>query len=252
MRSIKITKVLLVVIVLCLFIPCNFYCKASTSQDIKEQIEETTKTIERYEVEIRDIKQEIFLLKVKLENEKSVLSHSDVDIKKYIEYYSLSIVSNQVKYQELIYQLDKQEEKLEELRTCYSKFMSWPAPDSHYLTSYFGWRIHPIYDYEKYHSGIDIGASYGTNVLAADGGTVIISDYDAGGYGNYVVISHGNELTTLCGHMSTVYVSAGDTVSQGDVIGLVGSTGASTGPHLHFEVAINNECVDPLNYVIYE
>jgi murein DD-endopeptidase MepM/ murein hydrolase activator NlpD len=125
----------------------------------------------------------------------------------------------------------------------------WPAPDSHYLTSYFGWRIHPIYGYEKYHSGIDIGASYGTNVLAADGGTVIISDYDAGGYGNYVVISHGNGLTTLYGHMSTVYVSAGDTVSQGDVIGLVGSTGASTGPHLHFEVAIYGERTDPLNYV---
>lgn len=124
----------------------------------------------------------------------------------------------------------------------------WPAPASRYITSPFGWRIHPVYGVWKYHSGIDIGASYGTNVLAANSGTVILSQ-NYGGYGECVIIDHGGGLTTLYGHLSVRNVSVGQTVTSGDVIGLVGSTGISSGPHLHFEVRENGQVVDPFNYV---
>ena len=123
----------------------------------------------------------------------------------------------------------------------------WPCPSCHYLTSYFGWRYHPVYHENRYHSGVDIGASYGATVVAADGGTVITSGY-VSGYGECIVINHGNGLTTLYGHMSSRVVSVGQSVSKGQTIGYVGSTGVSTGPHLHWEVTLNGQRVDPLNY----
>lgn len=125
--------------------------------------------------------------------------------------------------------------------------MMWPCPSCHYLTSYFGWRYHPVYHENRYHSGVDIGASYGATVVAADGGTVITSGY-VSGYGECIVINHGNGLTTLYGHMSSRVVSVGQSVSKGQTIGYVGSTGVSTGPHLHWEVTLNGQRVDPLNY----
>lgn len=125
--------------------------------------------------------------------------------------------------------------------------LTWPTPSSMLVTSQFGMRKHPVYGDYRMHYGIDIGASYGVNILAADTGTVIISEYSSS-YGNYVVISHGSGVTTLYAHMSSRLVKEGDKVSQGSVIGKVGSTGASTGAHLHFEVSINGSRVNPLNY----
>ena len=124
----------------------------------------------------------------------------------------------------------------------------WPTPSCHVVTSPFGMRMHPILGVYKMHTGIDIGADYGASILAADGGTVIISGYDDGGYGNYIVIDHGNGFTTLYGHMSKREVSEGQSVYQGQEIGLVGSTGNSTGPHLHFEISQDGTRVNPLNY----
>ena len=124
--------------------------------------------------------------------------------------------------------------------------MMWPCPSCHYITSQFGWRYHPIYHTQKYHSGVDIGASYGSAIYAADSGTVVRSaDGWNGGWGNYVMINHGNGMQTLYAHMSSRAVSVGQTVSRGQTIGYVGSTGMSTGPHLHFEMYINGSRVDP-------
>ena len=123
----------------------------------------------------------------------------------------------------------------------------WPAAPGR-VTSLFGTRLHPIYNYYRTHNGIDIGPGYGTNIYASENGTVIVSGYDAGGYGNYVVLSHSGGYTTLYAHMSQRLVSVGEVVSQGDVIGLVGSTGASTGPHLHFEIMLNGVRKNPLDY----
>ncbi len=123
----------------------------------------------------------------------------------------------------------------------------WPTPSCYIVTSEFGMRLHPIYHEYRMHNGIDIGARYGAAVLASDGGTVITSRYSSS-YGNYIVISHGNGYTTLYAHLSKRYVSEGDKVDQGETIGLIGSTGASTGAHLHYEVSVNGERTNPLKY----
>jgi murein DD-endopeptidase MepM/ murein hydrolase activator NlpD len=112
------------------------------------------------------------------------------------------------------------------------------------ITSPFGWRTHPILGYSKFHSGIDFGADYGSVIYAADRGTVIFAGW-YGGYGNAVIIDHGKGITTLYGHASELYVSEGQTVQKGTPIAAVGSSGFSTGPHLHFEVRANGEPTDP-------
>ena len=122
----------------------------------------------------------------------------------------------------------------------------WPV--NGVITSPFGYRTHPIFGTSIFHSGIDIGVDYGTPVHAADSGVVV----DAGwisGYGYAVIIDHGNGLSTLYGHNESLAVSAGQSVSQGQVIAYAGSTGNSTGPHVHFEVRVNGDPVDPMSYL---
>jgi murein DD-endopeptidase MepM/ murein hydrolase activator NlpD len=116
------------------------------------------------------------------------------------------------------------------------------------VTSNFGWRIHPILGIERFHSGIDFGADYGTLIYASESGRVIYSDW-YGGYGNAVIIDHGNGITTLYAHCSELYVRDGDSVVKGQPIATVGSTGFSTGPHLHFELRANGEPIDPAAYL---
>ncbi len=121
----------------------------------------------------------------------------------------------------------------------------WPSYCT-YISSRQGPRIHPITGEYKNHGGTDIAASYGTAIWAADSGTVVrSSDGWNGGWGNYVMIDHGNGMQTLYAHMSSRAVSVGQTVSRGQVIGYVGSTGMSTGPHLHFEMYVNGSRIDP-------
>ncbi len=142
-------------------------------------------------------------------------------------------------------------EKVEELKkqqaVTGTGTLIWPVPSCRIVTSEFGMRTHPIYGELRMHYGIDIGASYGSNVVASDGGTVVTSKYSSS-YGNYIVISHGNGYTTLYAHLSSRSVAAGDNVTQGQVIGKIGSTGASTGPHLHYEVSVNGSRVNPLQF----
>ena len=122
----------------------------------------------------------------------------------------------------------------------------WPLPGYYRLSSLFGYRIHPITGVAHSHTGIDIPAPGGTSILAAKSGQVVTSAYHYS-YGNYVVIDHGNGNSTLYAHMSSRAVSEGQMVSQGQIIGYVGTTGSSTGNHLHFEVRDNYTRVDPEN-----
>lgn len=121
----------------------------------------------------------------------------------------------------------------------------WPFPHTHNITSLFEWR------WGRMHQGIDIagGDDYGQPIIAADSGRVTWSGNDGGGYGNYVMIDHGNGYMTVYAHACAVACSTGDYVNQGDVIAYCGSTGNSTGPHLHFEVRVDGTQVDPLGYV---
>lgn len=124
--------------------------------------------------------------------------------------------------------------------------MIWPV--NGVVTSPYGYRTHPIFGTTIYHSGIDIGVDYGTPVQAAAGGTVVEAAWISG-YGYSVIIDHGNGLSTLYGHNQELAVSAGQQVSQGQVIAYAGSTGNSTGPHVHFEVRSSGEPVDPNGYL---
>ncbi|NLX63777.1 MAG: peptidoglycan DD-metalloendopeptidase family protein [Clostridiaceae bacterium] len=129
--------------------------------------------------------------------------------------------------------------------------MQWPLPGYYKISSYFGMRMHPILGYKKMHGGIDIGAPQGTPIHAAANGKVICAAWRSGGSGNTVIIDHGGGITTLYFHIMNggILVREGQTVKAGDVIAKVGSTGLSTGPHLHFEVRKNGVRQDPLNYV---
>jgi uroporphyrinogen decarboxylase len=153
------------------------------------------------------------------------------------------------KIQELIRQ---QEAKNKSSQYTGGQF-AWPAPgyDKNYnITSPFGWRMHPILKVRKFHSGIDIsGYRIGDNkpaVAAADGVVIFAQSY--GGYGNTVIIDHGSNITTLYAHNAKLLVSEGDTVKKGQKISIIGTTGLSTGHHLHFEVRVNGEPVDPMPY----
>ena len=126
--------------------------------------------------------------------------------------------------------------------------LGWPCPASSRITSQYGYRI--LFGVRDFHTGIDPGAGTGSNIIAAESGTVILAAYGwNGGYGNYIIINHGNGITTRYAHASALYVSAGQSVAKGQVIAAVGTTGNSTGPHLHFEVRINGAHQNPLNYL---
>lgn len=126
--------------------------------------------------------------------------------------------------------------------------MMWPCPSSKRVTSDYGPRTSPTNGASSNHKGIDIGADYGADIVAADGGTVLVATYSSSG-GNYVIIDHGGGLCTVYMHASSLTVSAGQTVSKGQVIAKVGSTGISTGNHLHFGVTLNGVYVSPWGYV---
>ena len=127
-------------------------------------------------------------------------------------------------------------------------YFTWPLPETFTITSYFGTRVDPISGEIKTHGGTDIAAPGGTPILAAADGTVVVASYDADGYGFYVKLKHDDTYSTIYGHCSALLVSAGQTVKQGQVIAKVGSTGYSTGNHLHFEVIQNGVRVDALNF----
>ena len=124
----------------------------------------------------------------------------------------------------------------------------WPAPSYTRISSEFGWRTHPIFGTQKFHSGLDMAAPGGSPILAACEGTVTAAGYSSS-MGNYIYVDHGGGLSTVYMHASAIYVSKGDHVTAGQQIGAVGSTGWSTGNHLHFSVRLNGEYVNPWNYL---
>ena len=146
--------------------------------------------------------------------------------------------------QEMIAELERQEAANSIVSTG---TYIWPLP-GYRPGSAYGWRIHPIWGDRRFHAGEDIGAPMGTSILAADSGIATVIPDNGNGYGNYIIINHGGGRTTLYAHMSGFAVSNGATVTQGQTIGYVGSTGNSTGPHLHFEVRVNGATTDPKSY----
>jgi murein DD-endopeptidase MepM/ murein hydrolase activator NlpD len=123
-----------------------------------------------------------------------------------------------------------------------------PVASYSQITDAYGWRIHPVFHDRRFHTGIDFACGAGTEIYASKSGTVTTAAYDDG-YGYYVTVNHGDGYSTLYGHMTNYIVSAGDYVKQGQVIGYVGTTGWSTGPHMHFGVYYNSDTVNPMEYM---
>jgi murein DD-endopeptidase MepM/ murein hydrolase activator NlpD len=170
-----------------------------------------------------------------------------------------ALKENQQDQDQLMEQMDRLEKDSKELEAKIRELQrqnlsgvvgditTWPTPGYTYITSPFAIRKHPITGVVKQHTGADIGAANRSKILAAGSGTVILSSW-YGAYGNAVIIDHGNGVSTLYGHMSSINAKVDQTVVAGQVIGYVGSTGYSTGPHLHFEIRINGSPVDPMPY----
>lgn len=139
----------------------------------------------------------------------------------------------------------------ENLKRDSAKVASTPTiwPVSGEVSSGFGWRNSPLGSGSELHAGIDIASSMDTPIVATADGVVVRSEW-AGGYGNMVEIDHGNGITTVYGHNSCIIASTGQSVKKGQIIAYVGSTGNSTGPHVHYEVRVNGTTVDPISYLV--
>ena len=207
-------------------------------------------------------------LKEALETKKAILSASrETREKNAISLTNMSVIKNnkiqQLTEQELVLQqiIEEYQNQITEIEKeirilaianvserYVGGTMAWPTPGYTRITSPFGMRTHPITGIFKLHTGVDIGAPYGSNFVAANDGLVTYAGYNRA-YGNMVIIDHGGGITTLYAHGSEILVNVGDTIYQGNPVLKVGSTGYSTGPHAHFEVRINGDYVQPLDYI---
>ena len=222
-----------------------------------KQVEEEKDNIEITKQKLENEQAEIKIIKAKSEQTTIVLNNMKTLQKTYAE----KLTDGEKVLQEQIAEYKKEQAEIEakilaatnsiqgEIQYTGGE-MLWPvAINGTAITSYFGTREHPIQGVVKEHTGIDIGnAPTGTPVVAAADGVVSYAGW-LGGYGNCVMINHGDGIVTLYGHGNKVLTSVGTEVKQGDTIMEVGSTGNSTGPHLHFEVRENGTCVNPLKYV---
>jgi murein DD-endopeptidase MepM/ murein hydrolase activator NlpD len=161
----------------------------------------------------------------------------------------IEILTNRVKVQKNSYDtLEHLVRSKEEMLKSIPAIQPVSDKNLDHIASGFGYRIDPIYKTVKMHTGLDFAAPIGTPIYATGNGVVSGAGYDAGGYGNNVVIDHGYGYQTLYGHMAKIKVRVGQKVKRGEVIGWIGSTGKSTGPHCHYEVIKNGEKVDPIHF----
>ena len=215
----------------------------------KEEISEIEKNLVTSKENLKKLKNEQKKRMVSLENSKVIRSS-----------YANKLSKEEMKIQEEI-NLYQQELDLMDLEVLMAALNSngntqyvggafaWPAPGYYTITSPYGMRTHPILKSYRNHTGMDIGAPLGSYAIAANDGIVTKSTY-SNSYGNMVMIDHGGGVVTLYAHGSELIAQVGDVVKRGDAIMKVGSTGWSTGPHLHFEIRINGKAIDPYPYLI--
>lgn len=225
--------------------------------ELLDEIEKNKNEVEKVKQELDEQKASLKLKKAKKE-QLAVITQNNKTLK---EQAVLNLSQEEIELQQKIEQYKEEEARIEALIQVATNeyeytgdyvggIMAWPiAKSGTYITSAYGVREHPIQGVIKKHTGIDIGnAGFGAPVIAAADGVVTMAGR-YGGYGNCVIINHGNGISTLYGHGQTILTEVGKEVKKGDLIMEVGSTGVSTGPHLHFEVRLNGSCVDPMPYL---
>lgn len=211
--------------------------------------------------EIAKEKEQLEIEKIEQQESRQLLSNAQAELAQLYDELNAKIAELEADEKELAKAEEEAEKKMAETQNEINRLMEearkknngpyvggsmeWPVPEWTRISSPFGTRLHPILKVNKFHSGVDIAAPNGTPVLAANDGTVIMAEYN-GGYGNCIVINHGGGIATLYGHNSKLLVKKGDTVKRGQQIAKVGSTGTSTGPHVHFEVKEDGKQVNPL------
>lgn len=214
----------------------------------KQQIEKIEQSLTASKANLKEIKSEQKKIAISLENSKVVrnsyinkLTEEEVTIKEEIDLYQEEL--DLVELEILLAALEQNG------NTKYvGGTFAWPAPGYYTITSPYGMRLHPVLKSYRTHTGMDIGAPLGSYAIAANDGIVTKSTYSYS-YGNMIMIDHGGGVTTLYAHGSELIAQVGDVVKRGDAIMKVGSTGWSTGPHLHFEIRINGQTIDPYPYV---
>ena len=227
-----------------------------SNMDFLDDIERQKKLIEEDQKELEEQKNQINTAKEEKEKASIILQNTKIQKDSYTAQLTdqeKKIQSEIDAYQTEINQLEAEIQSITSNNLIVNPNyvggeMLWPLPGYTRLSSTFKMRVHPITGVYKLHSGIDIPAPKGTNVLAANDGVVVKAGRNTA-YGNMVMIDHGGGVSTLYGHGTEITVTLGQTVKKGDVILKVGSTGYSTGNHLHFEVRVNGSAVNPLPYV---
>ena len=231
----------------------------------KEQIAETERILEQEHVELMDLQEQT---EAKHASVEELLAAKQAELKK-VEAQLAAAEDTVSEYQEdlkkqenaikaIEAELKRKEEEAKKKAEASGKTyqtknigdisFTWPCPASSRITSRFGARSSPTEGASSNHKGIDIGAPTGTNIVAAASGTVVVSTYSYSA-GNYIMINHGGGVYTVYMHASKLLASVGDSVKKGEVIAKVGSTGYSTGPHIHFEVQVNGSPVNPMSYL---
>lgn len=212
---------------------------------VKQELEEEEETLREAKALVEQEQDNLELL-IDNKNKEITAYESDIAtqeqaIKEYEEY---------IREQDaMIASLEQALKAMEESSRKYDGgVFAWPAPASYGITSPFGWRMHPILNVNKFHNGVDLGAAGGTPIVAAYDGTVVAAGYSST-MGNYIYLNHGSGLVTIYMHASALYVSTGQEVSKGETIAAVGTTGRSTGNHLHFGVRKDGAYVDPMGYI---
>ena len=216
-------------------------------QDKKAQVEEHKKEIDAQKIELAKKKTELDAQQKEAEELMKQIKADEEAYKRKQAEIDLEMAKARAALDALINQNTANSQNTE----YYGGSFGWPTPGYKRITSPYGPRTFTLNGkrVSSYHRGIDIGAPSGAKIAASNGGKVVTSAYNAGGYGNYVILDHGGGKMTVYGHMSKRMVSVGQSVTKGQQIGKVGSTGRSAGPHLHFEIRINGTAVNPINYL---
>ncbi len=215
----------------------------------KEQLEAEQELLEEAKSEVEAEQESLEALIAEKQTQIAAYESDIINQEKRVAEYEAEIAARDAEIEALEAAVEAEQAALEAATNTYDGGMfAWPAPSYTRISDDYGYRTDPITGTTKFHSGIDMAAPGGSPILAAYGGTVAAASYSSS-MGNYVMINHGGGLYTVYMHASALYVSTGDTVTKGQQIAAVGTTGRSTGNHLHFAVRLNGEYVSPWPYL---